>query len=118
MANKLLEECIRIIDIRALSTCNSYDSMWMRNVLYFLKQYQKIEGSSWIPCEERLPEKSGDYLCTTYHAIPPYNLFHPENDIYVYDMAVKEFDGKSFGRSVIAWMPLPEPYTKRGDSNE
>ena len=63
----------------------------------------------WIPCSERLPEKHGYYLVTTHHAIPPYHMFHPENDIYADDISIQKFDGK-FIDSVVAWMPLPEPY--------
>ena len=68
----------------------------------------------WIPCGERLPEAEGEYLCSLYYAIPPYNLFHPENDIYIHTISIQKFDGTSFKSSVIAWMPLPEPY-KEGE---
>ena len=71
----------------------------------------------WIPCNERLPEKAGEYLCTLYYAIPPYNLFHPELDHYIRTVSVQRFDGKSFIASVIAWMPNPEPYGTNGDVN-
>lgn len=72
-------------------------------------------GGVWIPCSERLPETNGDYLCTLYYAIPPYDLFHPENNKYIHDISVKKFNGESFGRSVIAWMPLPAPYKESED---
>lgn len=64
----------------------------------------------WIPVEDALPEKAGNYLCTLYYAIPPYNLFHPEKDTYIRETSVKFFDGKSFISSVIAWMPMPDAY--------
>jgi hypothetical protein len=64
----------------------------------------------WISVEDALPEKAGNYLCTLYYAIPPYNLFHPEKDTYIREVSVKFFDGKSFIASVVAWMPLPDAY--------
>jgi len=64
----------------------------------------------WIPCSERLPEAEGEYLCSLYYAIPPYNLFHPENDIYIHTISIQKFDGTSFKSSVIAWMPLPPAF--------
>ena len=64
----------------------------------------------WIPVSERLPEKCGYYLCSLYYAVPPYHVFHPENDLYIHDVRVQKFDGKSFIASVKAWMPLPAPF--------
>ena len=54
----------------------------------------------WIPCRERLPSEDGKYLIVGRQGavnILPYR------------------DGRWYGRwSVIAWMPLPEPY-KEGE---
>lgn len=66
--------------------------------------------NNWISVEDALPEKEGNYLCTLYYAIPPYNLFHPEKDTYIREVSVKFFDGKSFIASVVAWMPMPDAY--------
>ena len=73
-----------------------------------------IEYSRWIPVSERLPKKTGRYLCTVgaeyrnpremYYA--PQEWANKSDDAtwrsidgsYVYDWFVK------------AWMPLPEPY--------
>ena len=64
--------------------------------------------SGWIPCSERLPGKWGDYLvtkkeigwnCEEYQA----------NDIAYYDR-----EGFHKANTVLAWMPLPEPY-RRGE---
>ena len=72
----------------------------------------------WIPCSERLPEKKGRYLCSMYYAIPPYHLLHPENDTYIRDVSIQEFDGKSFIASVVAWMPMPDAYEPHEEAQE
>ena len=79
--------------------CNFYDYIMNAPVV-----------NNWISVEDALPEKEGNYLCTLYYAIPPYNLFHPEKDTYIREVSVKFFDGKSFIASVVAWMPMPDAY--------
>lgn len=78
----------------------------------------------WIPCSERLPEEDGDYLL--------WGKIDEDEDEYTfigsYDSGCEEFgiwqeqfDRTTLGclgsdffeyASVIAWMPLPSPYTK------
>lgn len=67
----------------------------------------------WIPCSERLPSESGDYLCTiplnadeTYTEVLTFHKgrFYEDDDEW----------GATYHDDVIAWMPLPEPY-KGGD---
>lgn len=87
----------------------------------------------WIPCSERLPEEDGEYL-VLYHtrsAYKPYvyDVISFANDLYKID----EYDfydekgqkgwfyyDREYGYceddSVIAWMPLPEPYRGEGDN--
>ena len=86
----------------------------------------------WIPCSERLPEEDGEYL-VLYHtrsAYKPYvyDVISFANDLYKID----EYDfydekgqkgwfyyDREYGYckddSVIAWMPLPEPYRGEGE---
>ena len=64
----------------------------------------------WIPCNERLPEREGRYLCSLYYPVPPYHLLHPENDTYIREVSIQYFDGKTFIASVVAWMPMPDDY--------
>lgn len=79
-----------------------------------IKNGTPLPKGQWIPVSERLPEKTGRYLCTVganyrtpremYYA--PQEWANKSNDAtwrsvdgsYVYDWFVK------------AWMPLPEPY--------
>jgi hypothetical protein len=68
-------------------------------------------GNRWIPCSERLPEKDGRYITT--------NMYEGEKE-EVFDLWYE--DGNWFIdagedetiRTVIAWMPLPEPYKPIG----
>ena len=57
----------------------------------------------WIPCSERLPKKSGDYLVT---------VAHHSGELWV---EVDQFDNKNgswwhYMDDVTAWMPRPKPY--------
>ena len=63
----------------------------------------------WIPCSERLPSKSGDYLCTipldadeTYTEVLTFHKgrFYEDDDEW----------GATYHDDVLAWMPLPKPY--------
>jgi hypothetical protein len=61
----------------------------------------------WIPCSERLPDKTDDYLCS-YNGCAVV-------DICEYDPDRKEWGffydgGWKVVSNVIAWMPLPEPW--------
>lgn len=82
--------------------------------------------NNWIPCSERLPEKSGLYLTWTkfpYEEEPSWLIinydadcesfgewkehYHPDTLGYL-DSEFNEFE------NVFAWMPLPEPYREEG----
>lgn len=53
----------------------------------------------WIPCSERLPKETGEYLTTTMYG----------------DVFCDYWKSCNFNRTemVIAWMPKPEPYKER-----
>lgn len=85
------------------------------------EEYEITDG--WIPCSERLPEESGEYL-VSYHT----NFLGECIDIVRYgkplmpnDEDYKQrncFYGTSYDgfdvvcRDVTAWMPLPKPYVE------
>jgi len=54
----------------------------------------------WIPCSERLPEEGQEILATT-------------TDNAWGDVVIIRTYYKEMHKSVIAWMPLPEPYAER-----
>lgn len=68
----------------------------------------------WIPCSERMPSESGDYLATipldadeTYTEVLMYHngRFYEDDDEW----------GATYHDDVIAWMPLPKPYREDGE---
>ena len=71
-------------------------------------------AQQWIPCSERLPEKSDDYLCT-YGSLSGWFV-----DISIYETEKKEFGFYSENEhgedvwypvtNVVAWMELPKPW--------
>ena len=92
---------------------------------------KELENKEWIPCSERLPEDSGEYLvCPSDSVLEDYSEFG-EVTIMPYDADCEGFgwwkdifDPVSLGYvdsdfieyEVIAWMPLPKPW--KGEKNE
>ena len=69
----------------------------------------------WIPVSERLPEDSGEYLVSI---IDEYDgNYEAVGVTWLKDYDTKESKWRVLGidETVIAWMPLPEPY-KEGES--
>ena len=54
----------------------------------------------WIPCEERLPEKYDEYLCCDKRG--DYYVNYLEDADWAREFTKNE--------SIVAWMPLPNPY--------
>lgn len=73
------------------------------------RAYERLKATQWISCNEGLPKEHGDYLVwwtdirgSKFYEITEYD----PNDGWIGDIP-QAFKGKY---SVIAWMPLPEPY--------
>lgn len=66
----------------------------------WLKLYRN-QREKWIPCGERLPEKSGEYNVMIEGATLPTTLYFEEPD--------NEWNDGENVYSVVAWMPLPTP---------
>lgn len=59
-------------------------------------------ADQWIPCSERLPEKSGAYIVSVdYDGIP---------NVWKMYFTTVEYPRWITFHKVTAWMPLPEPY--------
>lgn len=69
----------------------------------------------WIPCSERLPEKSEWHLAYTDNGNFDVIYFSKKHQKWnVFDESTEA----NHAIEVSAWMPLPEPYEKGGDSDE
>lgn len=80
------------------------------------------EAPEWIPVSERLPEGKTDshtndfeiVLCTTiWEDVRPYKFGKPIGHEKSHFWHI----GEIMDEYVIAWMPLPKPYEKEGESD-
>ena len=99
--SKVKNRCINMLqEIQKLIgdyyTCVSIDCL--------LSQLMSIDELCWIPISKSVPEEKGYYLTTTIHG-----------SVYC-----DHWDGDYFDRSetIIAWMPLPQPYKWEDNENE
>lgn len=67
---------------------------------------EKQLNNGWISCSERLPDKSGDYLCWEEYESGEFGIFVEEVDC---DQICKAWNIDNNER-IIAWQPLPESY--------
>lgn len=89
------------------------------------KEREKKEENRWIPTKEKLPEEYGQYICTLKGE---YDTGEPRECGFV-PYGIKELIGgwstcnaDGFVRidkqDVIAWMPIPTPYSPDGEKGE
>lgn len=86
----------------------------------WLKELKRFrEQTRWIPVSERLPEKTGRYLCTVgaEYRNPREMYYAPQEWANKSDAATwRSIDGSYvYDWFVKAWMPLPEPYKETED---
>lgn len=71
--------------------------------------YAELRGISkggWIPCEERMPEKSGHYLVQLSEKVACED--YSDMLVVLYEEEFRQF--LSYDSYIIAWQPLPERY--------
>lgn len=61
----------------------------------------------WIPCSERMPDKSGEYLITI--------KWEDGSEIYFSWFYLRDRCWSYRNANVVAWMELPEPYEEKKD---
>ena len=78
------------------------------------------QADKWIPCEERLPEKTMLCLCTTDSNISPVIInwwITKENEqASLFEESKGRWKTQCY--KITAWQPLPQPYKKEGAENE
>lgn len=86
---------------------------------YLPKDYYVTDRphGEWIPCSERLPDKSGRYIVTEKRFATDDRKHNGRYQTMVEEI---DFSNNKWVRAnffeIIAWMPLPEPYKKEGKS--
>ena len=90
------------------SKIHSYYANKLTEILKLTEQY----SNGWIPCSERLPEESGEYLVTSKIYFVPDHV--DEIDNYV-GVKISHYSTRCgwLDDEVMAWQPLPEPYRER-----
>jgi hypothetical protein len=74
----------------------------------------QVKQSEWISVEDRLPEKSGDYL--TYHKHGSCGVIYYNADIKLWNVYYSD-DVRNAIRSITHWMPLPEAPKMKNTEN-
>ena len=75
-------------------------------VMLAISALEKQEQDRWIPVTERLPEENGTYLACYEDVTVLLDWFNGKWFFYRTNPAIEETG------TVIAWKPLPEPYTE------
>ena len=107
---KLIEEVIPIL--------NEHGDMYLAGRILGMIDCQP--KTDWIPCEERLPDKTMLCLCTVegkWSLNPIIMWWIGTEDEQVNLFNEKNGHWKEQCYKVIAWQPLPQPYKKEGNSN-
>ena len=73
-------------------------------------QEKAQSNNGWIPCSERLPEESGEYLTYVDYADETFIAI----DEFDCEGILKEWNGTP-NYHILAWQPLPEPYREEFD---
>ena len=96
--------------VSSMSVCISIDECHgMRDMKYrALKAISALPSAQpeqqWIPCSERLPEKSGEYLVSGKWGDDKVSVGHCEY------LVEDGYFSTAWNFDVLAWMPLPEPW--------
>lgn len=99
-----------LCDIQQNGTiCGNYEKEIAEMFLKAFDESKKMDNNGWIPCSERLPEESGEYLTWVSYE----NVEFISIDEIDCDGIIKKWNCTY---SVIAWQPLPQPY-KESDLN-
>lgn len=92
------------------------DLVWNRAIYKcetIVAEVQAEYNNGWIPCSERLPE---EYVEVLAYGRDGYIYLATMYDTKIYGKVWKQWNGGELRLDwIIAWQPLPEPYTPKGE---
>ena len=89
------------VDIDLSGFC---DKLWR---LAYERGKAERAKEKWIPCSERMPDRTGRYLVTNRkwgEWETTWNIYYADKEAWLWDT------------EIVAWMPMPEPY-KEGEQD-
>lgn len=105
---EFIEKLIKRLDEHCKTDCNGFCSTCdFKETFQIVKDLAEEHKGGWIPCSERLPDKSGNYIVCNKHS-----------EIWVanwFDNTWWGIEKKCRWGNIIAWQPLPEPYQQKGE---
>lgn len=99
----------------------------IETAISIVNQLAEEYNNGWISANDRLPEENGKYI--VYYRKWTFGNYLPkfdEKEIRILRYSTNGWFFPTYGdveaekdihREVIAWQPLPEPYTQKGDIN-
>ena len=110
MRNEEIESCIQTLRFLENNFINDHGIFLNdKNPDNIEKIIKFLKDKRWIPCSERLPEEDGQYLISTCMNCIDTCFFYKDDDGYLW---------VDYEESVIAWMPLPQPYKPTDSEKE
>ena len=90
----------------------------IQNIIETVSECEEPSAQQWIPCSERLPEEEKIYLVTYSNGIVGTSSWHKDTKCNLgFDGVMNGIldDGRTVVYSVVAWLPLPEPFKEDRD---
>ena len=110
--NKAFEKILERLEEMRRKSCipdiKGYCQTTISRAEAIVQEVAEEYNNSWIPCSERLPEESGEYLTWVEY---DGDRFRAIDEIDC-DGIIKEWNC-STDYKIIAWQPLPEPFKER-----
>lgn len=109
-AKEYLYDIVDMFGTIGIERLTGEDEEKARIAIDTLADVPKTNVGEWISVKERLPEinqpvlvwTSGDYWLAELHLL---------DDVFYWDFDTFDLSGEDFN-DVVAWMPLPKPYTE------